>query len=36
MVNNEVIDAAVVFLESLEKPNFKKIIKKFMVDCNTL
>ena len=36
MVNNEAIDAAVAFLESSEKPNFKKTAKKFMVDRNTL
>ena len=36
MVNNEAIDAAVAFLESSEKPNFKKAAKKFVVDCNTL
>ena len=36
MVNNEAIDAAVAFLESSEKPNFKKAAKKFVVDRNTL
>ena len=36
MVNNEAIDTAVVFLESSEKSNFKKITKKFIIDYNIL